>query len=279
MHPGIVIFQIIIIVIGALFLVLALFPIKKVILDVSGGELQQKWKILSLLILFFIFGYLVFCYSLWNIRAIANPLSVVISVVLLGGGVFVFLVGQLALRTMSDIRRIAILQHESITDSLTGLKNRRYFDQRLCEEVAHSKRYRLPLSLLLIDVDHFKKVNDTYGHTLGDEVLKNLSKVILDMVRDSDVVARYGGEEIIIIAPNTDKPEAILLAERLRNMVCKSTMATIDTTQEIVQISISVGVSSLGMVVIDKEALMEEADKALYEAKKLGRNRTQVSKW
>ena len=196
---------------------------------------------------------------------------------LLGGGVFVYLVGQLALKTMSDIRKIAILQYESITDSLTGLKNRRYFDQRLYEEIAHSRRYRLPLSLLLIDVDHFKVVNDTYGHQIGDEVLKNLSKVILEMVRDSDIVARYGGEEIAIITPNTEKAEAILLAERLRNIVQKSTLASIDATQEVVQITISIGVSTLNLVVMDKDALVEEADKALYEAKKLGRNRVQIS--
>lgn len=279
MHPSVIIFQIFLILIGAVFLVLALFPINKVIIDLSGGELQKKWKILSTLVFFFIFGYMVFCYSLWSIRGVVSPLSFVVSLMLLGGGVFVFLVGQLALRTMSDVRKIAILQYESITDSLTGLKNRRYFDQRLCEEVAHSKRYRLPLSVLLIDVDNFKIVNDTYGHVIGDEVLKNLSKIIMDTLRDSDVVARYGGEEIIVITPSTDKAEALLLAERLRNIVYKSTMATIDSTQELIQITVSVGVASLGMVVLDKEALIEEADKALYEAKKAGRNRVQVSKW
>ena len=279
MHQNIILFQIFLILIGVLFLILALFPIKKVILELSGGELQQKWKILSLLIFFFIFSYIVFCYSLWTIRGIVSPLYFIISIMLLAGGFFVFLVGRLALRTMNDIRKIAILQHESITDSLTGLKNRRYFDQRLYEEVAHSKRYRLPLSLLLIDVDHFKKVNDTYGHTIGDEVLKSLSQIIMDMLRDSDVVARYGGEEIVVITPNTDKAEAVRLAERIQKVVNKSTMSTIDTTQELVQITISVGVASLGLVVLDKEGLIEEADKALYEAKKLGRNRVHESKW
>ena len=145
------------------------------------------------------------------------------------------------------------------------------------EEIAHSKRYRIPLSLLLIDVDHFKIVNDTYGHQIGDEVLKNLSKVILEMVRDSDIVARYGGEEIAIITPNTDTSEAVLLAERLRNLVQKSSLANVDATQEVVQITISIGVSSLNLVVVDKDTLVEEADKALYEAKKLGRNRVQMS--
>lgn len=277
MHSSIVFLEIILIIMGAIFLVSSLVPIKKVILELSSGELQRKWKVLSILVFFFIFSYIVFCYNLWQIRNVLNPLSFIVALMLLGGGVFVYLVGQLALKTMSDIRKIAILQYESITDSLTGLKNRRYFDQRLHEEIAHSRRYRLPLSLLLIDVDHFKVVNDTYGHQIGDEVLKNLSKVILEMVRDSDIVARYGGEEIAIITPNTEKAEAILLAERLRNIVQKSTLASIDATQEVVQITISIGVSSLNLVVMDKDALVEEADKALYEAKKLGRNRVQIS--
>ena len=277
MHSSIVFLEIILIIMGAIFLVSSLVPIKKVILELSSGELQRKWKVLSILVFFFIFSYIVFCYNLWQIRNVLNLLSFIVALMLLGGGVFVYLVGQLALKTMSDIRKIAILQYESITDSLTGLKNRRYFDQRLHEEIAHSRRYRLPLSLLLIDVDHFKVVNDTYGHQIGDEVLKNLSKVILEMVRDSDIVARYGGEEIAIITPNTEKAEAILLAERLRNIVQKSTLASIDATQEVVQITISIGVSTLNLVVMDKDALVEEADKALYEAKKLGRNRVQIS--
>lgn len=276
MHSSIVFLEIILIVMGVIFLISSLVPIKKVILDLSSGELQRKWKVLSILIFFFIFSYIIFCYNLWLIRDVLNPLSFVVALMLLGGGVFVYLVGQLALKTMSDIRKIAILQYESITDSLTGLKNRRFFDQRLCEDIAYSKRYRMPLSLLMLDVDHFKIVNDTYGHQVGDEVLKNLSKVILEMVRESDVVARYGGEEIAIITPNTDKEEAILLAERLRGIIQKSALASIDATQEVIQITISIGVSTLDILTMDKAILVEEADKALYEAKKLGRNRIHV---
>ena len=276
MHSSIIFLEIILILGGVIFLISSLIPIKKLILGLPNGELQRKWKILSILIFFFIFSYVIFCFNLWLIRDVLNPLSFIVALMLLGGGVFVYLVGQLALKTMSDIRKIAILQYESVTDSLTGLKNRRYFDQRLSEEIAQSKRYRLSLSLLLIDVDHFKRVNDTYGHQIGDEVLKNLSTVIVEMVRESDIVVRYGGEEIAIIAPKTNKAEAILLAERLRNIVQKSPLASIDARQEIVQITISIGVSTLNLVTMDKDALVEEADKALYEAKRLGRNRVEI---
>jgi len=208
-----------------------------------------------------------------------SVLSIVISVMLLLEGIFAYVVGQLALQTTNDVKDIAILQHESITDALTGLKNRRYFDQRICEEVALSKRYKLPLTLILLDVDYFKKINDTYGHTVGDEVLTNLAKLVLEVVRDSDIVARYGGEEIAIITPNTSKAEAELLAERLRGKVEKTTVAMVGATQEIVQVTVSLGICSLSPVITDKEALLEESDQALYLAKKYGRNRVVVSNW
>jgi len=279
MHPLIVFFEIFLLFIGIIFLIRALFPIQKLILELSDGSLQKRWKVLSLLILFFVIGYVVFGYNLWMIQSLLNPLSFVVSFMLFCGGIFVFLVGQLALNTMSDVKKIALLQQESITDGLTGIKNRRYFEGRLHEEVAHSKRYKLPLSLILLDVDHFKSINDTYGHKAGDEVLKNLSSLIASMVRDSDVVARYGGEEIAIIAPSTPKNEAEFLAERLRSAVEKTTIAVIDATQEVIQVTLSAGVSTLGHVVTDRDALIEEADHALYEAKNQGRNKVVSSRW
>lgn len=279
MHPVMIIFELALLVIGALFLVRSLTPIKRLILELPEGNLKKRWKILSVLILFFIICYFVFGYNLWLIRETLNSLSIVVSIMLLLGGVFAYLVGQLALQTTNDVKDMAILQHESITDALTGLKNRRYFDQRICEEVALSKRYKLPLTLMLLDVDYFKKINDTYGHTVGDEVLSNLSKLVLEVVRDSDIVARYGGEEIAIITPNTGKAEAELLAERLRGKVEKTTVAMVGATQEIVQVTVSLGICSLSPVITDKEALLEESDQALYLAKKYGRNRVVVSNW
>lgn len=279
MHPVMIIFELALLVIGALFLVRSLTPIKRLILELPEGNLKKRWKILSVLILFFIICYFVFGYNLWLIRETLNGLSIVVSIMLLLGGVFAYLVGQLALQTTNDVKDMAILQHESITDALTGLKNRRYFDQRICEEVALSKRYKLPLTLMLLDVDYFKKINDTYGHTVGDEVLSNLSKLVLEVVRDSDIVARYGGEEIAIITPNTGKAEAELLAERLRGKVEKTTVAMVGATQEIVQVTVSLGICSLSPVITDKEALLEESDQALYLAKKYGRNRVVVSNW
>lgn len=279
MYPVVIIVEFMLVVIGALFFVRSHASVKHLISQLHEGDLKRRWNILSNFILFFIVSYFVFASSLWISRDEINSIPMIASVILLLGGIFSYLIGQLALQTTSNAQDMAILQHESITDALTGLRNRRYFDQRICEEVALSKRYKLPLTFMLLDVDHFKKINDTYGHKVGDEVLANLSKIVLDVVRDSDIVARYGGEEIAIITPNTNKQEATLLAERLRGIVEKTTVSMISTTQEIVQVTISIGICSLSAVITDKEALLEETDQALYLAKKYGRNRVVASSW
>lgn len=266
-------------IIGALFLVRALSPIKRLISELPEGTLKRRWRLLSNLTLFFLLFYFVFGYNLWLLRESITMLSMLGSLMLLLGGIASYVMGQLALQTANDVKDMAILQHESITDALTGLKNRRYFDQRMSEEVALSLRHKLPLSLMLLDVDHFKKINDTYGHQIGDEVLSSLAKLISGMVRDSDIVARYGGEEIAIITPRTSKEEAALLAERLRDLIEKTTVAMVGTTQEVVQVTVSLGICSLSAVITDKDALLEESDQALYLAKKYGRNRVVVSNW
>ncbi|AHJ12126.1 putative diguanylate cyclase [Sulfurospirillum multivorans DSM 12446] len=271
--------ELVFLIIGALFLVRALSPIKRLISELPDGTLKRRWRLLSNLTLFFLLFYFVFGYNLWLLRESITVLSMLGSLMLLLGGIASYVMGQLALQTANDVKDMAILQHESITDALTGLKNRRYFDQRMSEEVALSLRHKLPLSLMLLDVDHFKKINDTYGHQIGDEVLSSLAKLISGMVRDSDIVARYGGEEIAIITPRTSKEEAALLAERLRDLIEKTTVAMVGTTQEVVQVTVSLGICSLSPVITDKDALIEESDQALYLAKKYGRNRVVVSNW
>lgn len=264
---------------GIIFLASSLFPMRSLITELPRGPLRKKWKILTLLIFFFILGYFLFAYSFWYKQEATYGSSLAISFMLLCGGVFAFLVGRLAFQTIYDVRQLTLIQDESITDHLMGIKNRRYFDQRIVEEVALSSRYKLPLSIIILDVDRFKNINDVYGHKVGDEVLKNMAMVILSTVRDTDIVARYGGEEVVIIAPNSGKKEAEGLAERLRATIEKSVATIIPTTQEVVQVTVSMGICSMSHMVTDKDALIEEADKALYLAKKQGRNRVVCSKW
>ena len=163
------------------------------------------------------------------------------------------------------------LQLLANTDSLTGLDNRRQFIDRLHQEAERSSRYRLTMSILLMDLDYFKAINDKYGHDVGDRVLITVSGVIQLVKRTSDTAARIGGEEFAIILPETDKTGAMYLAERLRKKIASQIIHA--TTGEYFNVTSSIGVTSLHAGKYSPEFLMKQADLALYEAKKNGRNR------
>ena len=279
MDYTIMVIQLIFIFSGIVFLFFSLIPIRKLILELQDSDLEKRWKVLKILIIFFIVSYFVFAYNIVTLENNIDLYAIAVSLILFLGGIFCYIVGKLALRTMHDIQRLSMFQQESITDALMGIKNRRYFDQKIVEEVALSLRYKLPLSLILLDIDHFKKINDMYGHMAGDEVLRNIASLICETVRDTDIVARYGGEEIAIITPSCSKQEAELLAQRLRAIIESTTMALVGATQEVIQVTVSMGVSAMNHMITDENALIEETDDALYLAKKLGRNRVVSSKW
>ncbi len=155
-------------------------------------------------------------------------------------------------------------------DGLTGLKNRGAFEERLQEEVARARRHGHALSLILIDIDHFKSYNDTFGHPKGDEVLRNVGRLLQHLMRDTDFAARYGGEEFAIILPNTDREGAQQVAERLRHTI---ESATWDDRA----ITASVGAATFSREIDRPELLLEHADKALYKSKETGRNRVTLA--
>jgi two-component system, cell cycle response regulator len=169
------------------------------------------------------------------------------------------------------------LKHIGLTDALTGVHNRRYFEQRLREEVDRSLRKGSPLSCLLIDLDHFKQVNDRHGHLIGDAVLREVAEQIKDQLRLSDAMARYGGEEFAILLVQTDAASAVAIAERIRERVGSRLVVLPDG--KTLSVTVSVGVStlyeSLRGANIDARArdLVAGADRALYAGKRAGRNR------
>ncbi len=163
----------------------------------------------------------------------------------------------------------------AVMDGLTGLFIRRYFDVRLAEEVARVKRYGGQVALAMLDIDHFKRINDTYGHQVGDEVLKQTASIIKDTVRNQvDVVCRYGGEEFVVIMPNTDLPGAELVGERIRR---RRQDYSFPGPQGPIKITLSCGISCMDQATtVSAHELLHRADMALYQAKESGRNKVQV---
>ncbi len=163
-------------------------------------------------------------------------------------------------------------------DALTGLNNRRQFELRVKQEVSNSKRNNIPLCCMMIDVDYFKKVNDTYGHAAGDCILKSVSDIIKNEIREYDIACRYGGEEFFIILPQTKLPEAVSVAQRLRKVI-EETRTDINNAGcegvSFIKVTVSIGVCEYQNT-MDSNSFVQTADKALYEAKKTGRNRVIV---
>ena len=164
-----------------------------------------------------------------------------------------------------------------VRDYLTGLYNRKFFMERLVEELAWSGRYSEPLSFIILDIDHFKKINDTYGHSCGDEVLRQLSKTLVAALRAHDVVARYGGEEFVVLLADTNNDDAITVAEKLRVAVQEGDFYCEDDSGRLpVTISLGVATTNSNFDLLP-DNLITRADQALYEAKAAGRNRVMSS--
>lgn len=165
-----------------------------------------------------------------------------------------------------------ILQYATL-DALTNLNNRRQFETRLSQEISITKRQNNPLCAMMIDIDFFKKVNDTYGHAAGDEVLRSVAGIIKQELRESDIPSRYGGEEFAVLLPYTSIEDAKVVGERLRKAVEK---ASIPIEEQNISVTISMGLAEFNREETG-EQLFERADKALYEAKTNGRNQVRVN--
>ena len=174
--------------------------------------------------------------------------------------------------SIKNARRFRLMQMYADYDALTKVHSRRHFETRLDEEMERLTRYGEPLSIIMLDIDHFKQVNDNHGHNVGDIVLREVAEIVAESIRTTDYCARYGGEEFAVLLPHTDSKKALYLAERMRKKVADHTFL-VDGGAPI-KLSVSLGISSLHKgAQKNKQALVCEADTALYKAKKSGRNR------
>ena len=257
---------------GALILVWALVPIRGLIGQLPSGAVRNRWYVMTALIVLFLLGYVGYAAAFWNSHSILVDL--IVPGVFFFGACFVWLTGNLSLQTAMDVMRVGLLERETLTDPLTGVFNRRYLDRCLSQEVASARRYGLPFSALLLDIDHFKQINDGHGHQVGDEVLASLGKIIAGELRDPDVVARYGGEEFLVMAVNTPLSGAIDLAERLRKRIESHgfNLPGVPDAEGRICATVSIGVASLGDAIDSAEKLVHAADRNLYRAKYGGRN-------
>jgi diguanylate cyclase (GGDEF)-like protein len=183
-------------------------------------------------------------------------------------------IGDLAGVAFAGAGYYETLETAATTDGLTGLFNRRTFNERFVEAIARSTRNGNPLTLILSDIDHFKMVNDTYGHQVGDDVLVGVSRTLMRCARTTDVVARYGGEEFVFVCEHTDTSGAALLAERIRRSLAQ---LRFDTDLGPLEVTGSFGVAALVDNGDDAESVLKAADEALYRAKEKGRNRVVIA--
>jgi two-component system cell cycle response regulator len=190
---------------------------------------------------------------------------------------------QIRMSSMLRIKRLAdelerVNKHLAAlatTDPLTQIANRRVVEQRIGEEYQRAQRYKHPLSCILIDIDHFKSVNDKHGHPMGDKVLIEVANAIQQSIRTTDLAGRYGGEEFIVIAPETPAIGCGLVAERIRKAITRQTAAKAE--EGMPTVTASFGVASLDLKIKSSDELIKRADQALYQAKHEGRNRVVIA--
>ncbi len=167
-------------------------------------------------------------------------------------------------------------QKKAVTDGLTGLTTHMHFQEQLAKRFYEARRFEQPISLLFIDIDHFKRINDTFGHLTGDEVLRVVAQTVQETARSCDTVARYGGEELAMLLPQTDLEGAYILAERLREVVRDLSIQEANGPR-MVSVTVSIGVAQLQAEDMTPASLLDRADRAVYEAKHRGRNQVMLS--
>ena len=257
---------------GLVTLVTALAPARKLIAELPDGPMRSQWRFLAGLILLFVAGYAAYLAVFWGRHE--SFADLLVPVLFACGACFAWLAARLSLATVVNVRRMSALDRANVTDALSGLDSRHYLDRRMREEMVRAERHGLAVSVMLLDIDHFAGVNETYGHAVGDQVLTQIGRILSGGVRESDVLVRYGGEEIAIVATHTPPAAAMAVAERLRRDVEVGARKALREAQGARRaITVSIGVAGREAGVKAGADLFAAAEAALRMAKVEGRNR------
>ena len=245
------------------------------IADIKRGPIRFKWNVLRAIVLLLAISYIGYITQLLaegeEQAGIKEDLLVGTAAVLVS--LFVYGVAELSFQTVKDFRDISRFKRLAHQDQLTGVFNRRHFDLALEEAVNNALCNSQPLSLVAVDIDHFKSINDEYGHSSGDMVLRTVCGAIMRQCRHTDIVTRYGGDELMIIVSG-DAAIAVTLAERVKSMV--ENLEVELAPHSTLRVTVSLGLATIAFG-DSPHTLFSRADAALYEAKRLGRNRIEIA--
>ncbi len=261
------------IIVGGGILIRVLFIIQRLFSRLPSGKIRSKKYFLTVPVLFFILAYLGCLFAFWNTQT--NWHDLIVPGILFASACSLWLIYKLSLQPTIDF----LLEHGNITDPLMGINNRRYLERRLNDEVARAHRYSMPLSVFLLDIDQLKNINATYSHQVGDQVLVHLGKLLQEYLRESDEVARYDRDEILVMTPNTSIQDVQLLAERIRQRVVAQPLLLHARTEKEkrVAFNISIGVATLHGGFDSMDKLLQRTDAALQQARQAGGNRVVIS--
>lgn len=258
--------------VGAAVLVAALPPTRRLIAELPEGPMRVRWRRLAGMMLFLLLGYLAYVALFWDRHQVLADLLV--PVMFVCSAAFVWLAARLSLGTVVNVRRMSTLDRENVTDALSGLDSRHYLDRRMREEMMRAERHGLAVSVMLLDIDDFASINATYGHEVGDQVLTEIGRILSGGVRESDVLVRYGGEEVAVVATHTPPDAALAVAERLRRDVEVGARKALREAQGARRaITVSIGVAGREAGAKAGGDLFALAEQALRRAKGEGRNR------
>ncbi|MSP98078.1 MAG: GGDEF domain-containing protein [Betaproteobacteria bacterium] len=253
-------------------LVAALPPARKLVAELPEGPMRAQWRLLGGMIFLLLPGYAAYVALIWDRHAIFADLLAPVLFICSAG--CMWLAVRLSLATVSNVRHMATLERANVTDALSGLDSRHYLDRRMHEEIMRAQRHGLAVSVMLLDIDEFASINATYGHAVGDQVLTEIGRILTGGVRESDVLVRYGGEEIAVVATHTPPEAALAVAERLRRDVeIGARKALLEAQGARRAITVSIGVAGREAGAPATGDLFALAEQALRRAKSEGRNR------